>query len=539
MRCRCNLHTLLPLLLLLFSVHEAQAADGDATVNPSMQHPPVVPTLQKPKSVTVLVRGFRFSGNESIRSEELSALLAPWIAQECDLSKLREAARRVSDELRRRGNPFARAIVPPQTINDGIVTILVLEGRIGDIFIEGNRNYTSAFIRSHLLGGDNAPTIDGIERGLLHLNQDFQDLKVTGNFVPGGRPGTTDLRVKVEDHRPVHLNLSANNLGSDYVSRYRFGARLEWSNSIIPGSYLALGGIVGDRSADMHVLSGMYEFPVNRRGMVFGLSLFDGTFDVSREFAILNIHNEQLSGEMYLRHHLFRQRSGTLAGIIGFRAAEAKQYLLGEINSRDNTRVAYLQAQADRTWLGGRTLGGLTLSHGLGELFGGTGDNNLFVSRSGASNDFFRANLELAHYQPLAERLSVFLKCSGQWTSDDLLASEEWLVGGMDSVHGYTIGEGSGDRGYAASLSLRATPLENREILQLIGYFDYGYAYKRKVYSGSRHASELTGVGLGILSHIDTVVPADLRFDIGFPLDPSTNQSGDALQLYFQTSIRL
>lgn len=538
MRCRCNLYRLLP-FLLLFSFQDVLAADGDTTVNPSMQHPPAASAFEKPKSVTVLVRGFRFSGNESIRSEELNALLAAWITQECDLARLREAARRVSDELRRRGNPFARAIVPPQTINDGIVTILVLEGRIGDVFIEGNRTYSSAFIRSHLLGGESVPTIDGIERGLLHLNQDFQDLKVTGNFVPGGKPGTTDLRVKVEEHLPVHLNLSANNLGTDYVSRYRFGARLEWNNAIISGSYLALGAIVGDRSKDMHVLSGIYEFPVTSRGMVLGLSLFDGTFDVSREFTILNSHNEQLSGEIYLRHHLFRQRSGTLTGVLGLRAAEAKQYLLGEINSRDNTRVAYLQAQGNRTWLGGRTFGGVTLSHGLGELFGGTGDDNFFVSRSDASNDFFRVNLELAHYQPLAEHFSVFLKCSGQWTADNLFASEEWLVGGMDSVHGYTIGEGSGDKGYAASLSLRATPLENREILQLVGYCDYGYAYKRKVYSGSRHTTELTGVGLGILSHIDTVVPADLRFDIGFPLDPSTNQSGDTMQFYFQTSIRL
>jgi len=488
-----------------------------------------------------MVNGFSYSGNNSIGADDLNAVLSPFIGQECDLRKLREAAGQVSEEYHRRGQPLAKAFIPPQKINGGIVSIMIVEGRIGQLIVEGNKNYSTLFILRHQLDGDEsaAPTIEGLEKGLLHLNEDFTDLKVTANFTPGVLSGTTDIHARVDDSVPVHVTLSSNNYGSDYVSRYRYGVTAEWVNGFIPGSYMALGTLIGDNPSHMKVFSGSYEFPVNDAGAMVGLSVFDGNFDVGKEFADLGIHNEEISGDLYARQPLIRQRGAKLTGKLGFRAAEAKYYLMSEISSRDKTRVTYLQFQGDRVFAGGRGLASLTLAKGLGGMFGGTGKGNSFASRFNASNSFFKANLDLARYQPLGESFSALVRASGQWSPDNLLAGEEWLIGGVDSVHGYGLGEGAGDKGCNVSFSLRANPLSNRESLQLAAFIDYGYAYKRNIFAGSQHKAELTGVGVGVSSHLMTIAPTDFRFDIGFPLNPSSNYLKDKPVLYFQAAVRL
>jgi hemolysin activation/secretion protein len=534
------------LSLLMLSPGQAAIAADDvaaAAVNPEMlQRSPV--NVEKPvdkSTTTVLVNGFIFTGNNTIGSAELQSLLKGYVGRRCDLGDLRQAANNVTAEYVRRGNQLAKAYIPPQKVSEGMVTIMVVEGRIGRVIIEGNKNYSTAFIHRHLLGGDEntKPTIDLIEKGLLHLNDDFTDLKATANFAPGDLPGTTDIHIRIEDGTPFHLTLSGNNYGSDYVSRYRYGATAEWVNAGIPGSTLALGGLLGDKPDKMKVYSGSYELPVNSTGAMLGISAFKGNFDVGKDLADLGIHNEELSGDIYVRQPLARERGEKLFGKLGFRASQAKYFMLDALTSRDEVRVAYLQLQGDRVFAGGRALANLTFSEGLGGLFGGSEKGSPYASRLDASNYFFKTTLDLARYQPLSDIFSAFVRVSGQWTPDNLLASEEWLIGGADSVHGYMIGEGAGDTGYSASLSFRANPLENKEILQLAAFLDHGYSYKRAIASGSQHRTELTGIGFGVSSHIKTIAPTDFRLDIGFPLDPSTNSSNDKPVIYFQTSIRL
>ncbi|HWQ25199.1 MAG TPA: ShlB/FhaC/HecB family hemolysin secretion/activation protein [Chlorobaculum sp.] len=534
------------LSLLMLSPAQAAFAAGDAAsaaVNPDMnkRSPVSVEKTADPNPATVLVNGFIFSGNNSISSPELNGLLKEYVGKRCSLIDLRQAAGKVGAEYLRRGNPLAKAYIPPQRVNGGLVTVTIVEGRIGRVIVEGNKNYSTEFIRKNLTGGRETakPTIDCIEKGLLRLNEDFVDLKVTANFAPGELPGTTDIHVKVDDGSPVHVTLSGNNFGSDYVSRYRYGATAEWTNALLPGAYMTLGGLIGDKPKDMNVYSGSYEFPINSCGTIVGMSAFNGNFDVGKDFSDLGIHNEETSVDLYLRQPLIRERGEKLFAKIGFRGAEAKYYLMDELSSRDNTRVAYLQLQGDRVFAGGRGLANLTVAKGLGGMFGGTENGSTYASRVDANNDFFKANLDLARFQPLSDDFSLLVRASGQWSPDNLLASEEWLIGGIDSVHGFSIGEGAGDRGYSASLSLRANPLSNKQSLQLAAFIDYGYSYKRTIFAGSQHRTDLTGVGFGISSHLMTVAPTDVRFDVGFPLNSSTNHINDKPVLYFQTSIRL
>lgn len=485
-----------------------------------------------------MVSTFRFSGNTLLSAQELESLLSPFCSKSCTIVDLRQATALVTKAYHDRGYKLAKAYLPVQRIDNGIVMISILEGRIGQIIITGNRNYSERFIRNYLLRGgtEAALSVDRLEGALLLLNSRFSDLKVTANFIPGKSQGTTDLQVSVDDGSPLHGALSANNYGSEYVSRYRFGAEIGWSNALRQGSLLSIGGLVGDRIDRMRVFNAGYTMPLDTRGTMAAIQFMDGSFDVGKDFADLGIHNNETGIDLSLSRPLIRTRTGGLNAQIGFRGSNAHYYLLDEISSKDHTRAVYAGLQGDLVHNGGRSAASLTLTQGLGDLLDGTAQGDPLASRAGAGNDFLRLNASLLRLQPISPVFSALVRVTGQWSGDHLLAGEEWLIGGVNSVHGYAPGEESGDRGYAVNLALRASPLKNRELLQLSAFLDHGHAWKKN--SASRSGASLTGAGVGFYSKFDIAVPAEFRFDIGWPLDPGENSLAESPVLYVETAIR-
>ena len=69
-------------------------------------------------------------------------------------------------------------------------------------------------------------------------------------------------------------------------------------------------------------------------------------------------------------------------------------------------------------------------------------------------------------------------------------------------------------------------------------FIDHGYASKKYGLIGSRLNTELTGVGIGVYSHINAAAPIDVRIDVGWPLNPKGNFLGETPLFSFETSIR-
>jgi len=523
--------------LLMLAVPVCHAA----TVKPVPERPPVdAATPLENQQQRVIVNGFRITGNTLIQQEELLPLLSGFLARPCTIADLRDAAGIITKAYHDRGFRLAKAYLPVQRIEEGIVAIAVLEGRVGRLVVEGNRNYSVDFIRDYILAGkpEQELTVERIERALLLLNSQFTDLRVTANFSPGGEPGTTDLTVRVEDGVPVHGSLSVNNYGSEFVSRYRFGAELEWINPLVQGSRLSLGALVGDRIERMKVFNAGYSLPLNSRGSMASVRFSTGTFDVGKDFADLGIRNSETGIDLSLSHPIVRSRTAGLSAALGFRSSDARFYQLDEVSSKDNIRALYASLQGDMVHHGGRSVASLSFARGLGGWLDGTESGDPLASRLGADNDFWRLNGSVARLQPITDVFSLLLRVGGQWADEPLLAGEEWLAGGVNSVHGYAPGEESGERGYVLNVALRASPLKNRELLQLSAFFDHGYAWRRSGDSGDAAGRSLTGAGIGVYSKFNVAVPAELRLDLGWPIDPSGNALDESPVLYMETAFR-
>lgn len=360
----------------------------------------------------VLIKTVRITGNIAIATVELEPIARSYVGKELDLSELEKLAEKITEEYQRRGYILARAHVPEQTVNNGVVEIAVLEGRVGQIDVRGNKNYSTEFIRKGFSGviRERAIKNSTLEKSLLLLNEN-SDLKAKALLKAGQEPGTTDIIVDVEDNLPLHLALDYNNFGSTFTSRNRFGAELTLSRFLlIEGSSLSIRGVMGSEPSALLYGRTSYILPVNNYGTKLGLYASGGDFDVGQEFAELNLKGKTWGYGVSLSHPFIKTRFQSLTSEFGFESKDTKQFLLGSLSSRDRIRMLRGGLNYDESDSTGRSFISFSLFQGLGEAFGAMENNDPRSSRIGADNRFTKLNLDLARAQRFGDLVSLILR---------------------------------------------------------------------------------------------------------------------------------
>jgi hemolysin activation/secretion protein len=490
-----------------------------------------------PTSAGVRVRAFKITGNDVLATSFLEPILAPYVDKELDLTQLQAIADLITEEYRRHGYALARAYIPQQEITEGEVEIAVLEGRLGAIEVRGNQSYSAGFVKGYFapLIEEKAIKQSSLERSLLILN-DFRDLRATAFLQAGKEPGTTDIIVNVEGKLPLHLALDYNNFGSTTVSRNRFGAEIEVAKFLpIEGSSLSIRGVMGSKASDFLYGRTAFTLPVNKYGTKLGLSVSGGNFDVGQEFADLDITGKSWDYVIALSHPFIKTRFQSLTAEFGFESKDADQFLLDTLSSRDKIRMLKAGIDFNSTDGSGGNVVSFSINQGLGHTLGAMQNNDPNSSRVHADNRFTRFSLNAARFQRLTDYLAVLLRGSGQVTTRSLVATEQFSIGGFDTVRGYPQGEVLGDHGYNLSAEFRLSPLPNRDILQLAFFVDHGAAAIREAPAGTRSYATLTGVGYGLrLNYSYRSLNFNGRFDVGFPVRPSKSSTEERPMPYIQ-----
>jgi len=209
--------------------------------------PPSAP-VQAPDTsgIRLQVNDFEIVGNQLFGSEVLLPLLADLKGQELDLNQLRAAAERLTRYYQDQGYMLARAFLPAQDIEGGVVRIEVMEGRYGRIQVNNQSRALNSVITGPLssLRSDTAVRSDDLERSLLLLS-DLPGVRVKGTLSAGEQRGTTDLLVNAQPGPWASGTLEADNFGGYYTGEYRLGAaststiRCAWATSSTCGCWAA------------------------------------------------------------------------------------------------------------------------------------------------------------------------------------------------------------------------------------------------------------------------------------------------------------
>lgn len=165
--------------------------------------------------------------------EKLRCILEP-LFMEMPLSKhlLEGLKEEIVLYYQRHGRPVVYVYVPEQEVKHGVVQIVVMEGTVGQIDISGNCWFSSDMFEQFLhLGPGDAITADTLLTDVAWLNRNpFREVDVI--FTPGCDPGSTNIEIVTCDRCPFQVYAGMDNTGTTPSGPLRYYVGATWGNAL-------------------------------------------------------------------------------------------------------------------------------------------------------------------------------------------------------------------------------------------------------------------------------------------------------------------
>lgn len=479
------------------AVQPAQPAPAAPELDLPKAESPVAPAAPDTSGIRVRISAFVITGNQVFDDTRLQALLADLKDQELDLTGLRGAAQRITSFYQKQGYVLARAFLPAQDIDNGVVRIEVMEGRYGSIELHNGSRALDQVVQAPLssLSGGKAVYDADLERSLLLLS-DLPGVRARGTLRPGLEYGTTDLVIDTEATPLLNGTLEADNFGGYYTGEYRLGGSLNLNNPLRLGDQLSLRALRSDESQRYYRAA--YQLPVGPWSTRIGAAYSEMSYRLGRNFEVLDYHGTASFRSLFVAQPLVRSRTFDLNAQLQYEDKRLRDDIdLFETSSRKQIDLWTLSLSGNSEDLllgGGRNL--FDLSYASGQLRIGDAEERGRDGRTAGTNGgFSKVNLNAARLQRLSDRFQLYTRLSAQWASGNLDSSEKLGLGGPYGVRGYPLGAGSGDQGWQASAELRYA-LAPR--WQLSAFADNGVAKtNRRTWTSGDNTRRITSTGIG------------------------------------------
>ncbi len=425
--------------------------------------------------------------------------------------------------------PVVLVKIPPQTIKDGVLHVIVTEATIDQITFCGNEWFRDKQLRSYI---DFEPG-DTIRRDIL-----TKDLEIMNRnpfrrtdvvFSPGSKPATTNLEFMTKDQMPIRFYAGTDNTGFRPTRYNRWYGGINIGNLFYVDHLIDYQYMAGPSGHDFFSHTLKYSAPLPTRDylVVYGgyskvhfkngsLRTLGKTAQISGRYEIPFFPRSELLQELtfgfdykFTENNLF-QTAGTpgplFQGIVNLTEFMAGYNLGWE-------RSFY---KSSFTIEGFLSPGGF-ISHQS------SADYNAL--REHAKPTFFYLRAALAPIFRLPKNWTVQLTLRGQVATNTLIQSEQYSMGGYDTVRGYLEREVAGDDAFVGNLELRtpSTPILGRfskkiprDSFLLLGFIDYGAVYNIHNIGFEKQTASLLGIGPGARYNMGSYVTA--RLDWGFQL---------------------
>ena len=446
------------------------------------------------------VGAVQIEGNVLIATADLQPLVDVLANRDVSLGELRAAARAITERYRARGFVVARAFVPAQRLEGGVVKVTVLEGSLHSSTVQNKsrvRQQTlDAIVAAQELDGKvirNAPT----DRTLLLLADLPGVGAVNGLLKPGEAVGTSDLMIPVDPGKDQEGDVSADNYGNRYTGAYRLNGHYDALSPLHAGDRLSLRTTVTNEK--LVYGRAAYDTPASDNGLRLGVDASSSHYQLGKEFKSLDADGHANTLGAY---GSFPVQRGLVSNVWASGALE-QRWLLDHTGSTDSTTkktattatatlygdlADSLGGGAYSTWNASVVAGGLSIKT----------PQALATDQAGpkAQGGYSKLLGAVTRLQAITATTSAYVSVSGQRASKNLDSSEKFVLGGIYGVRAYPQGEGAGDDGWLASVELRQAlgGVAQASVFYDAGHVDYSHA----AYATGSAGEGLRGYGVGL-----------------------------------------
>ena len=514
-----------------------------------------------------------------IKSTILDDLLKKQPERGFSVGELQEVADEVTRYYRTKGLILSTAVVPVQTITDGVVNIQVFIGRLGRVVAEGNKKYDLETLKkpfSKLIG--QPVTQHEIEEALLVLT-DFAGLSVFGVFRPGIKVGEADIVLKVQQEKSYDVDYRIDTHGLKETGLNRFRTIVHWNNP------------TGGADKITVTLQQTYNPKMNNfwaidykvylgRGYTFGTGIFRNFFRIGGDLAANKIAAETINRSFYLEKSFTRGRQRNFSSRLTLTQKKSRTQTQAIQTNIDRLTVLALAMNYDSVdsihplrpiyralfkdtpegYGGGLNFLNVTWSRGFNNVLGAMGSSGdqfavgtVAANRSGrrgnsavevAEGQFEKVTFSYQRLQLLAKGQSLMFGTEAQWSNDVLSNQELYSIGGPENVRGFPDAQGLFDRAFFfkleyilnAPFGLASRPaFKNRtwgEVLQFSVFYDFATATKNDPLSNTDVTEQnrwinYKSIGLGLRFNIPGSINSRIMYANKIGVDqPNDNRYG-------------
>jgi hemolysin activation/secretion protein len=503
--------------------------------------------LEEPKAETAqndgtfTIKGFIIEGTFLFTQEELQRQVKNFVGRgksAADVEGARDALERFFHE---QGYPAMLVNIPAQSSSDRIFRLDVIENRIGNVLISGNRWFsTEKILRDipSILPGK-ALNLKDLQNETNFANRN-PDFKVIPEMQQGKAPETIDIALKVQENLPLHGSLELNNRASHDTTALRLNAALRYDNLWQRDHSISVQYQMSPQKLDeVEVVSASYTQPMfwnhEDKLVVYGVVSNSNT---NSAVGYSNLGKGNVIGTRLI---IPLQGSDGFfhSAVTGFDFKDFSETVGLAGAPGVKTPIQYFPVTAGYSAFLRDNSGMTSFTSGITVIFrGAVSDPREFEDKrykSRGNSIAMTAGVE--RNQKLPEGFSLLAKVDGQLSDQPLISNEQYVAGGVESVRGYRESEASGDNSLHGVIELAAPELLKqacKERFSVIPYlfYDIAHLWVRDPLPGQNWFANLQGIGFGLRGAL--LKNVDFQTDLGFPLrETSLTKAGDA-HLHFK-----
>ena len=488
---------------------------------------------------SLYIQEYRVTGSTKLPAIEVEEAVYPYMGPRRSEADVEDARAALEAAYHEKGFQSVAVEIPEQAANGGVIMLNVVEAPVGRLRVRGSRFYDIDEIKKRVpsLAEGNVPNFNDVAREIVEVNQ-LADRRVAPTLNAGFDPGTVDVDLTVEDKFPLHGNLELNNRyivnttplrlngGISYGNLFQLGHTIGFSFQIAPEEindaqvyslyYIARAPQIPWLSAMFTAtrqnsnISTLGGSAVAGNGEIIGGRLmatlpsrYDGFYH-SLSFGFDYKHLEQ---DLQFTDQLIATPITYYPFTLSYNAAKATELSITEIN-------------AGVTW-----------------AFSGAGSNEQEFDnrRFNADGSFFYFRGDLAHTQDLPYGFQLYGQIQGQASGEALVDSEQFAIGGLDTVRGYLEAEALGDNAFVSTVEARTPALRDFygiDEWRVYAFWDYGSVTINDPLPQQTSQFTLASIGAGSRVQLFDYLHGSL--DAGVPLITQANSEEGDWRLTFR-----
>jgi hemolysin activation/secretion protein len=506
--------------------------------DPTLEDSPAPPSSPPvaPVEGNLQVNQIEIVGSTVFPRQDFAPLFEPYLGRSVSRTALDNLVDAITERYLAQGYITSRAVLVEDSIASGNIQIQILEGKVERIEVEGTERLQN-YVRSRAALGTHTPLNTAqLEDQLRLLRADPLFDNLEASLRSGTTPLGSILIVRVEEAKVATGLASIDNYSPPSVGSERL---------TLSGSYRNLTGIGDEFGASYkttlqggsQTLEFVYRAPLNPMDGTLQLrTALNWNSVIQPDFRVFGIGGSSQLYEVSFRQPLVKTPREEFALSVGytyqtgqtFTFAGPTPFGFGPDNEGVSTTSVFKLGQD-------YILRDVTGAWALRSQFSiGTGLFGATANTEPIPDSHFLSWLgQIQRVQVLSEDNFLIASFDLQWATDSLLPSQQFVIGGGQSIRGYRQNVRAADNGLRFSI-------EDRMILQrdeagrpqfvFAPFFDLGLVWNAKDNPNLLSDQNLiAGIGAGIIWQ--PLPKLSLRLDYGYPLielrDRGTNAQDD------------